>query len=181
MEKDTRQERPSGQLPDIRSIPPIDLPGFAAQGARSGPEILVTLLREGQACRFVATGASMQPLIRHGDELIVDPLSRAPGLGDVVVCQPSAGRGSLLIHRVIRKCPNRIQIKGDNRLAPDGWFNRTEIVGIVRAVYRGQRPIRLGNGPERFILGILSRFAPLSRWLRPWRWFHLDAAAMAIL
>jgi hypothetical protein len=54
-------------------------------------------------------------------------------------------------------------IQGDNMPEkPDGMIPREAIVGLVTRVERDSRRVRLGLGPERFLLALLSRYGLLA-------------------
>jgi hypothetical protein len=100
----------------------------------------------------------MAPFIRDGDIISVFPLSSPrPGMGDVVAFLHPETK-LLCIHRVLSCNKGALLIQGDNLPGkPDGMITREAIMGRVTRVERGGRRVRLGFGPERILLALLSR------------------------
>jgi len=131
----------------------------------SGPvllEFLKAVLDKGVPFRFRANGYSMSPFIRDGDIVTVSPLfDAALHLGDVVaLSHPEIGR--LVVHRVVGGKDFSYITKGDNASAEDGLVLREKILGLVTKVERNGEKVKLGLGPERFLIAILSRRRLLS-------------------
>ena len=143
---------------------------------------LTALMREvlsrGMPFRFRAKGWSMMPFILDGDVISVSPLRRGrPNIGDVVAfIRPESE--SLVVHRVVARRGEACLIQGDNSWGEgDGLVPCANILGRVTRVERGGRAVRLGLGPERFLIAHLSRLgfllplwqrvSPLWRLLRP--------------
>jgi hypothetical protein len=121
-------------------------------------ELMHAVHAKGLPFRFNAGGYSMAPFIRDGDVICVSPLaSRVPGLGDVVAfIHPETKL--LCIHRVLSRNKGAFLIQGDNSPGkPDGIIPMEAIMGRVTRVERGGRNVRLGLGPERIPLALLSR------------------------
>lgn len=72
-------------------------------------------------------GASMKPLLRSGDQVLVD-LSQPCRYGDVVVV---GGRRGLVVHRVVAVVGARVFTKGDAVNHCDRPVSSTAIVGVV--------------------------------------------------
>jgi hypothetical protein len=105
----------------------------------------------------------MAPFIRDGDVICVSPLaSRAPGSGDVVAfIDPETKQ--LCVHRVLSVKGDSFFIQGDNMPEkPDGMIPREAVVGRVTSVERAGRRVRMGLGPERLLLALLSRCGGLA-------------------
>jgi hypothetical protein len=134
-------------------------------------ELMQAVHAKGLPFRFRAGGHSMAPFIRHGDVICVSPLaSRAPGRGDVVAfIHPETKM--LCTHRVLSVHGDSFLIQGDNMPHnPDGMIRREAIVGRVTGVERAGRRVRMGLGPERLLLALLSRrggLAVIRRWAGP--------------
>jgi hypothetical protein len=121
-------------------------------------ELMQAVHAKGLPFRFNAGGHSMTPFIRDGDVICVSPLaSRAPGLGDVAAfIHPDTKL--LCLHRVLSVHGDRFLIQGDNMPEnPDGMIPREAIVGWVTHIERAGRKVRMGLGPERLLLALLSR------------------------
>lgn len=145
----------SPKLPTLTSIPCTSA-AFA--------ELSAELLRAGKAIRFQARGASMSPLVRDGDVLLVQPVdARAIRVGDVVLCVSEPGR--VVVHRVVRRVSgadgDQFTVQGDAVSGPDGLIRQTQVYGRVATIERDGRCI-LMDRPE---VKILSGLAALrSRW-----------------
>jgi hypothetical protein len=112
----------------------------------------------GRPFRFKAGGYSMAPFIRDGDLVVVSPpISSLPGPGEVVAfLHPETGVPC--IHRVLSIGHDDFLTQGDNRpQRPDGRIRREALLGRVTRVERNGKRIRLGLGPERRLLALLSR------------------------
>ncbi len=139
----------------------------------SGPvlvELLRAVLERGEPFWFEAPGFSMSPFIQDSDVITVAPLSGAsPGRGDVVAfLRP--GSGKLVVHRVVGKRGDALLIRGDNADKADDLAPAASILGRVTEVKRDGKPVRLGLGPERYLIAFLTRwglFRPLLVWIWP--------------
>lgn len=120
-------------------------------------ELMQAVHAKGLPFRFNAGGHSMAPFIRDGDVICVSPLaSRAPNLGDVVAfIHPETKL--LCVHRVVSVKRDSFFIQGDNMPEnPDGMIPRKDILGRVTRVEHAGKMVRLGLGPERPLLALLS-------------------------
>ncbi len=113
------------------------------------------ILRTGAAVRFQAHGASMWPLVRDGDVLLIRPVSpNALRVGDVVLCGREPGR--TVVHRVVRVTAGadgpRFTVQGDALPKPDGTFSAAQIYGRVTVIERNNKEIEL-DGPAMRLLG----------------------------
>ncbi len=123
-------------------------------------ELSAEILHAGKALRFRAHGASMQPLVRDGDVLLVRPLEKKPPtVGEIVLCRlPS---GSLVAHRIIQKTSgpngNCVIIQGDAVSIPDGEIALADVYGLVCGIERGNRCINT-HRPLVRILGWLAAY-----------------------
>jgi hypothetical protein len=133
--------------------------------AISGPALhglLTSTLEQGAAFRFQAVGFSMSPFIQDGDVICIEPLrDRSPGLGQVLAfTQPASDR--LIVHRLVGQRRTVALLKGDNipGLGLDlvGWQH---LHGQVILIERRGRSLKLGLGPERYLLALLSRLGLL--------------------
>ena len=109
-----------------------------------GKEIFLWLISLRQ--RYRVNGASMQPLLSAGDEVLVDPQAyrrQPPRIGDIVIAQHPTQAGLQIIKRIKAVHEDgRYQLQGDN---PDPAQDS---------------PSRV---PAELILGrVTSRFAPAS-------------------
>ena len=133
--------------------------------ALSGPvlqALLASTLAQGAVFRFQAMGFSMSPFIQDGDVICVEPLGdRTPGLGQVLAfTQPANGR--LIVHRLVGKHRTVALLKGDNipGLGVD-LVDWQRLHGQVISIERRGQSQKLGLGPERYLLALLSRLGLL--------------------
>jgi hypothetical protein len=124
-------------------------------------ELMRATLGRGVYFRFTARGFSMDPFIRDGDVLTVAPVRRRPGLGRVfAVHDPVTGR--VVVHRVVARPFGGVLVRGDGVGQADGLAEPGDVLGLVVAVERRGRRIRLGCGPERLLLAVVSRVGLLA-------------------
>lgn len=151
------------------------------EGTLSGAvlrDLLQAVLDKGASFRFRAKGYSMTPFVRDGDVVTVaPPAGRSPAFGDVAAfLRPDTGK--LVVHRVIGRRGGAFLMRGDSTEETDGYVPAVQVLGrVIRVERRGKR-VRLGLGPERFLIAVLTRrgiFHTLLRglfpvWLlvRPW-------------
>lgn len=102
-------------------------------------DAVVEQLRAGRPARLRASGQSMWPTVRDGDEVLIAPLSPASPLavGDVVLFVSPRG---LVLHRIIALAHDHIATKGDAEPRPDLRVPRTAILG--RLARRPGDPVR---------------------------------------
>ena len=109
-------------------------------------ELLSSSLEAGAEARIAVDGRSMLPLIRPGDTLVIGaPSVEGPRRGDVVAVRGMPA-GGLLLHRVVRRTGQTLEIRGDNTAVGNGEFQVGEIIGVVTAVERGGRRVWYGAG-----------------------------------
>jgi hypothetical protein len=158
---------PDRIIPD-RIIP--DLKGFVALedeillSAAALRQLMGDVLARGAAFRFRAGGHSMLPFIQDGDLLCIHPQEPCDlRVGHVVAYVPP-GRSGLVVHRLVGRSKGTFLLQGDNLPGgPDGLVPGEYILGRVVSVERHGKPVRLGLGPERWAIALLSR----AGWLRP--------------
>ncbi|WP_020588086.1 S24/S26 family peptidase [Desulfobacter curvatus] len=87
-------------------------------------------------------GFSMAPFIRHDSLLTLAVLQSSHTLetGDIVLAAMHKCR-KMVVHRIVACKNNRYQVKGDNNLKSDGWFNREDLLGRVQAIEFNGRKI----------------------------------------
>jgi signal peptidase I len=137
-------------------------------------ELSAEVLRAGKTLRFRARGASMAPLVRDGDVLLVQPVGmRSVRVGDVVLCSSAPGR--IVVHRVVRRLTGPtgrcLVVQGDQIAQPDGVIPGAQVYGRVVSIERAGAQIDT-NAPVMRALGALG--VVRSRWhLGRGRWFGL--------
>jgi hypothetical protein len=106
--------------------------------APSSLEVVQSLLQQNIAVRIRVSGTSMQPLLKSGDLVEIEPLPAAtlPRLGDILFlcnCQ-----GSPLVHRLIwrRRQHGRLHLltKGDAGPGFDGFIPADKVLGRVQRI-----------------------------------------------
>ena len=130
-------------------------------------------LEDGTAVTVGVTGSSMTPFIRSGDTITLRPTSAASArLGDTLAVLRPGQR--LRVHRLIRRWPT-LRTRGDAAPESDPAVHGHDVLARVEQVKRGGRRVRLGLGPERIALALLSRWGVLYAalrihgWLATWR------------
>lgn len=111
-------------------------------------ELSAEILCLGKSIRFEARGSSMDPLLRDGDILLVEPVKqRLLRVGEVVIC--SNHSGNVIVHRVLRRQVRSdgayYLVQGDQALQPDGWIPQGKVYGRVRSIDRGNTHINMRN------------------------------------
>jgi phage repressor protein C with HTH and peptisase S24 domain len=108
----------------------------------------VEILRRGVAIRFVATGDSMHPSIRHGEHVHVAPADpHSLRIGDVVLARAERG---LTAHRIVQLMSDAVTTRGDNALRRDAALDPHAIIGRVTHVERDGAPVAVPSAPPRF-------------------------------
>ena len=113
------------------------------------------LLSEGWTVRLPVAGSSMKPLLRPGATVEIEPPSRDPRVGDIVVYR--SPQGSLVVHRVWARRGDFIVTKGDAFTLLDAPVPRARVLGVVTRV-GGLVPLSV-DGPLSRRLGWLVSFA----------------------
>jgi hypothetical protein len=150
----------SQRIECVLEVPEGDLAVEEYSHPFSGPtvvELVRSLFGEGISVRFRAKGTIMSPFIKLEDLLVLSPLgTRSPSIGDIVIfVEPRTQQ--MFIQRVIKRAMNSYLVKGDSAQEAMGVVARADILGRVTKVERSGRTIRLGLGPERVLIALLSR------------------------
>lgn len=127
------------------------------------PEIIAALLRQRTAVSFRAGGPSMNPTIRDGELVTIQP--RPPGRilqGSVVlygVCE------RLALHRIVtgEKRTGRVFAVGDAAVDGGDWIPAADVIGIAASVRRDGRCRRLGTRRARWAGMLRYALRPLRR------------------
>lgn len=140
-------------------------------------EIMQAVLARGSVFHFRARGISMSPFIKSGDDITIAPPSlEKPAVGKVAAyIQPETDH--LVVHRIIARQGAVFLIQGDNVSDQAGdWVSSAEVLGCVTRIKRSGRPVRLGLGPERYLIAFLARTGILEGVLLCLRWVkHFQA------
>ena len=115
----------------------------------------------GRVSRLVVEGASMLPLLRPGDVVVVEHSRTALHRGDVVAYR--AGR-TLVIHRVLRTpVGGDVQVAGDNRSLTDEAIPPSAVIGRVVGVERNGASWRIDTPRSRRVGQLITVLHPLQR------------------
>lgn len=137
---------------------------FAVRGndlslsAQALMELMQAVLRRKLPFRFRARGLSMTPFIRDGDVITLKPMSSYPvRTGEIVAFRcPESDRP--VVHRVVARSAAGLFFQGDSVHAhQDGPVPLENLLGRVVCIERSGKRIRLGLGPERYLIALLSR------------------------
>jgi signal peptidase I len=110
-------------------------------------ESCAALLRDGQRVRFRATGLSMDPTIRDGDVLTVEPVDLGEVRpGEILLYRTARG---VIAHRLVRcetaEAQLRYVLRGDASGTCDPPVSYGDVLGRATAVRRGRRSRSLTN------------------------------------
>jgi Peptidase S24-like len=132
--------------------------------ARVAPGALIEIARavvsEGGAMWVRVTGKSMNPIIRHGDRVLIAGLSRAPRHGDVVLVDAA---GSPLLHRIVSRHAGSVVTKGDGRRTNDPPHPISAVVARALVVRRDGTAICLA---PTLAFGVMPLVRAAAWWLR---------------
>lgn len=102
-------------------------------------ELVRSLLAEGLSLRVRVTGASMLPLLKGGELLLVEPVPARVRIGDLLVFVGPGGR--LVVHRLVRRLGRgramRLQMQGDGCPKPDDPVPPEAVLGRVARIEFG--------------------------------------------
>lgn len=131
-----------------------------ARVARVDPGALIQIVRTAVtlngAVWIRVTGKSMNPLIRHGDRVLITRLRGMPPVGAVVLADAD---GVPLLHRVTERYGEWVITKGDSRQLADRPRPVSAMVGRAVLVRRGGTPICLAPTLEFGIAPLLRAVA----------------------
>lgn len=130
---------------------------------QTGTYDVEALLRQGKSVQFPPTGWSMYPLIVNGrDQVVVEPVDPARvRRGDVVLYRRP---GSILvIHRVWKRTGEGLYMVGDNQSEVEGPLPPEVVCGVMTAVIRNGRTIRVSSPLYRFLSGAWLILRPMRR------------------
>jgi len=125
------------------------------------------VLSKGDTLRFRARGISMQPFIRDGDILEIQPnVGELFRTTDIVLCK--SPKGKLVAHRIVGIKPGgegraKLIIQGDALGQPDGNIDPGDVLGRVVAVIRDGEYKRVDTPFMRFAGHLWMRVVPTGR------------------
>jgi hypothetical protein len=135
-----------------------------ARVARVRPEVLLEVVRAAVgvdgAIWLRVTGKSMNPIIRHGDRVLIVACPSVPARGAVVLMD--AG-GVPLLHRIVSHRGGSVITRGDNRSVADQPRPATSIVGRALVVRRDGTAVCLA---PTLAFGVAPLLRAVAWWLR---------------
>ena len=138
------------------------------------------LIAHGKGFRFCARGRSMWPTIQDGDILHVEPFTKSPKRGDIVLFFREGKFGA---HRIIGGADNNYVTRGDAGMEIDGVVRREEMIGkvVAKECPPTGRLTNLNTGGERasFLGRRLRGYAV--QVLRRWQLLACQFALLAAL
>lgn len=92
---------------------------------------------------FQVVSNSMYPWIRaNKDKSMLVPIkNNEMKLGDIVLFPVNSSRGDYCLHRIVKIDGDRVQTMGDANKGPDGWIDKTKILGKAVMIQRGNLTI----------------------------------------
>jgi hypothetical protein len=122
-------------------------------------ELMSAVLEKGGLFGFRAHGTSMVPFLRDRDTLTIAPLAnQPPRLGDVVAFSFPTEKGArLVVHRVVGRQGICLAVQGDGNGCTRETISPENILGRLVKVEREGKCVRVGLGPERWLIAWLSR------------------------
>ena len=90
---------------------------------------VVAQLTAGETVTIHPRGSSMEPLIKSGQEVILEPVRGRLEVDDIVLARVN---GQLYLHKVLAVDGQRVQI-GNNKGHVNGWTSAFRVYGRVTA------------------------------------------------
>ena len=146
----------------------------------SSPEFLNLsneILAHGNRLRFQARGESMNPFIRDGDILEIEPIAAEKiKWADVIFYRVDERR--LVAHRVVKKMMHNdgpiFITKGDAHIGEGEKVYLEQILGRVRTVERKQQKIDLNQGLSKLMYMCYLKSFPLLKRIGGWLLPHIQ-------
>lgn len=126
--------------------------------------LIEDILNQGKIVRFVSTGNSMWPFLRHNDTVEISAVSSSLRRGAILLAKLD---DLYVMHRLYCRDDKGIYLLGDSRMEIEGPLMPEAVIGEVLTVQRGHR-WRVMNRGFWLFLGIfwMSLF-PLRRGMLP--------------
>ena len=137
---------------------------------RHALDVVRDVLNTGAAVRFSLETHHMCPCIKQGDLVTLSPMRVSSRVGDVVGYDPPNAHG-LAIGRVVGRQKDSYLMRCDTPAGPIEEIPYAWILGYLSGIERDGRRVTFGLGPERVILGLMSRWgllAPLLHRFNTW-------------
>lgn len=99
--------------------------------------VIEEILSSGGKVRITASGKSMEPVIKDGEDIVViSEINKPLDVGDIVLFKRSNGR--LVLHRILAVNGNEITLRGDSQWTAE-TADKSSVLGILEAVERNGR------------------------------------------
>ena len=108
------------------------------------------MLQQGKEVEIAVKGQSMRPFLKHGEKVIVAPLTHHTLLKRGMIILARTADGTVMMHRIFRISGEQIVMKGDGNLYQTEYIKTNHILGIVSSVYRKGREVSLYTCPQRW-------------------------------
>ena len=106
------------------------------------------------------SGTSMMPMLRQGkDKVVISPLDRPLKLHDVPLYK--SGDNKYVLHRIIKVKPDGYVIRGDNLYNNECNVTDSDIIGVLKAFYRGDKLVDCRNKGYRLYIWYIRLSYPL--------------------
>lgn len=110
---------------------------------------------------YTNVGDSMQPLIRQGRDLVVIEPPPAGRLKRFDVPLYRRGSGQYVLHRILKVRENDYVLCGDNRRHKETGITDGNIIGVLTAVIRDGRTLKVTDRRYRLYVGLWCGLFPL--------------------
>ena len=114
------------------------------------------MIAEGSSVSFTPKGNSMLPFIRGGEDTVVVTSADNVEVGDIVLAVAS---GRYLMHRVFSIDGDNIVMMGDGNIRGKERCQKSDIIGKVKEIHKGEKVIIPGKGR------LWRRLLPIRRYL----------------
>ena len=109
------------------------------------------MLQQGKEVEIAVKGQSMRPFLKHGEKVIVAPLTHHTLLKRGMIILARTADGTVMMHRIFRISGEQIVMKGDGNLYQTEPIQRNDILGIVTSLNRKGRKVSLYTCPKRWM------------------------------
>jgi hypothetical protein len=124
--------------------------------------LLTETLAAGQSVRLRVKGSSMRPLLLDGKTIVtIEPLTRVPNIGDVLLCRYGTG---LILHRLIR-IGDELTLRGDALYKTED-VPADQVLGVVTHYGTDTRTRPINNIPARLRVWLHRRYLDIRRLVR---------------
>ena len=115
----------------------------------------------GKSIIIAVKGKSMNPFLKEGDKILLNPVVGKDLSKGMIVLAKSEGK--MLLHRLIKLEDVSACMAGDNNLVLRECVDRADIVAVAECIYRGDREVHLNRKWKRFLGMVWYQARPLRR------------------